>query len=193
MIQNRRPWHGWKVLAVLIEMFGIRKQTTRVRRISGYFEDLIMYRFMFSLIVILILPVRLAGAVTVVQCEDEAGNRTFQTNCPPGSKLIEKLKLQTKTQPTPQAPDIVPTVYVAPKCQACDLVVQFFQTRKIDIEKKNIENNPEVQKELKGIVGNLKVPTIIIGSKVLSDYYPSDLTQALTQAGFPGLDQGKQK
>ena len=117
-----------------------------------------------------LLPLRLAGAVTVVQCEDEAGNRTFQTNCPPGTKVVDKLRLQTKTQPTPKAPDITPTVYTAPNCKACDLVVEYFKTKNIGIDVKSIENNVDVQKELKGIVGNLKVPTIVIGTKVLSDY-----------------------
>lgn len=150
-----------------------------------------MYRLIFAFIVIILFPVWQVSAVTVVECEDEAGNRSFQSDCPPGAKIVEKIKLQTKTQPTPVPPDIVPTVYIAPDCKACDLVLQFFQTRKINIEQKSIENNVDVQKELKGIVGNLKVPTIIIGDKVLSDYYPSDLIRALTEVGFPGLEQAK--
>ena len=152
-----------------------------------------MYRIIFVLFITLLFQVSLAGAVTVVQCEDEAGNRTFQTNCPPGTKVVDKLRLQTKTQPTPKAPDITPTVYTAPNCKACDLVVQYFQKNNIGIEVKSIENNVEVQKELKGIVGNLKVPTTVIGTKVLSDYYPSDLNKALTEVGFPGLEQSAKK
>lgn len=148
-----------------------------------------MYRFIFALIIITLLPIRLSSAVTVVLCEDEAGNRSYQAICPPDMKVVDKKNLQTKTQPTPVPPDIVPTVYIAPNCKACDLVLQFFQTRGINIEQKSIENNPEVQQELKGIVGTLKVPTILIGDKVLSDYYPSDLVRALTAVGFTGVEQ----
>lgn len=62
---------------------------------------------------------------------------------------------------------------------------RFFQTKNITVEQKNIENNVELQNELKGKTGNLKVPTVIIGEVIITDYDEDKLSSALTEAGFP--------
>lgn len=144
-----------------------------------------MYRFIFTLFVINILFIHAASAVTIVQCEDEEGNRSFQAYCPPEMTLVEEKKLQTKTHPTPT---IVPTVYLAPKCPACEAVRKFFKEKEINTVEKNIDANIELQNELKGLVGNLKIPTVVIGDKVMTDYKRAELISALMAIGYTELD-----
>ena len=144
-----------------------------------------MYRSIFAVVLFGFLYVHDSLAVNVVQCEDNAGNKSFRAFCPPDMKQVGKEKLQTKTHP---APNITPTVYMAPKCPACDAVIRYFRAKKISIEQKNIEGNVDLQNELKGIVGNLRIPTIIIGKKVLSDYKPTEIDSALMAVGFTEQD-----
>jgi len=122
-------------------------------------------------------------AVNVYQCEDELGNKSFQAHCPPGTEIVDKKQYGSK----PKQAVITPTVYLISNCPACSAVQEFFQSRQISITEINIENNTELQAELIGIVGSLKVPTIIIGEKILSDYRPDELVDVLTQAGFSGI------
>lgn len=124
-------------------------------------------------------------AVEIVQCEDAAGNKSFRAFCPPDMTQLGEKKVPTKTHPRP---DITPTVYYAAKCPACDAVLKYFQTKKIDVDAKNIDGSVELQDELKGYVGNLKIPTIIIGTKVLTDYRPDQIEKALMDLGFTEQD-----
>ncbi len=135
-------------------------------------------------LLIFLLPITSnVHAVKIYECEDQQGQKTFEAHCPPGTiKLQEK---DFKTNNKGQHPAITPTVFVIPNCAACDAVSRFFQTKNITIEQKNIENNVELQNELKGKTGNLKVPTVIIGEVIITDYDEDKLSSALTEAGFP--------
>jgi glutaredoxin len=144
-----------------------------------------MYRCIISVILFNFLYLHNSLAVEVVQCEDAEGNRSFRAYCPPDMTLVGEKKVPTKTHPRP---DITPTVYYASKCPACDAVMKYFQSKKIDIEGKNIDGNQELQDELRGFAGNLKIPTIIIGTRVLSDYKPAEIDSALMDVGFTEQD-----
>ena len=144
-----------------------------------------MYKFTITAIVFSFLCIHNSLAVEIVQCEDAEGNKSFRSFCPPDMSQVGEKKVPTKTHPRP---NITPTVYYAAKCPACDAVIKYFQTKKINIDEKNIDGNAELQNELKEYVGNLKIPTIIIGSKVLTDYRPADLDKALMDIGFTKQD-----
>ncbi|MFQ5660919.1 MAG: glutaredoxin domain-containing protein [Gammaproteobacteria bacterium] len=132
---------------------------------------------------ILLLQVSLtANAVKIYQCEDEQGQVSFEAHCPPGTTQLEEKNFKTRPQPA----KIVPTVYFTSNCPACDAVSKLFQAQGITVEKKNIENNVDLQNELKEKTGNLKVPTVIIGGKIITDYDQNKLTKALAEAGLAG-------
>jgi glutaredoxin len=126
-----------------------------------------------------------ASAVTIVECEDADGNRSFKEFCPPEESTLNEKKVITRYSPLP---DITPTVYRAPDCRACDAVKEYFNARNISIVEKNIDGDDTLQNELKGIAGTLKIPTILIEGRVMSDYKPAVLTELLLEIGFTTED-----
>jgi glutaredoxin len=138
---------------------------------------------------------QISAAVKVVECEDEQGNRSFQSACPPGSILVDEKKIPTGDIPPPPlvrksetdesgGANINATLYYIPECGPCDEVREFFQLRQVSITEKNVNENIEVQNELKELRGSLKVPATVIGEKVITGYNRSELIAALEAAGY---------
>lgn len=144
-----------------------------------------MYRSIFTVFLFGFLYVNNSFAVDIAKCEDQSGEESYRDYCPPDMKQVGEKKIPTKKH---TRPNITPTVYMAPKDAACDAVLRFFRSKKIAVDEKNIDGNLELQNELKGLVGDLKIPTIIIGSKVLTDYKPDELTSTLMELGFTDDD-----
>ena len=76
---------------------------------------------------ILFLPL-LASALTVVECVDADGTTSFRDSCPPGVEVkgTKELPGKRKDDIPPSVADVAkdnPVVlFVAPNCNACDLV-----------------------------------------------------------------------
>ncbi len=147
-----------------------------------------------TIVTLSLMSFQSAAAVKVVECEDEQGNRTFQSACPPGSIMVDEKKIPTgDTAPAPAkgksagaagSANISATLYFIPECNPCDEVREFFQLRKISLTEKNVNESREVQKELKELRGSLKVPATVIGEKVVTGYNRSELMAALEAAGY---------
>ncbi len=148
-----------------------------------------------SLSILSLVCMQTSAAVKVVECEDEQGSRSFQSACPPGSILIDEKKIPTGDKPPPPlareseadeagSANINATLYYIPECGPCDEVREFFQLRQISITEKNVNDNVEVQNELKELRGSLKVPATVIGEKVITGYNRSELIAALETAGY---------
>ena len=145
---------------------------------------------------------QIAAAVKVVECEDEQGNRTFESTCPPGTTLVDEKRIPTGDK-APAGEDasagtatgvaVNATLYSIPECGPCDEVREFFQLRKIPITEKNVNENLEVQNELKELRGSLKVPATVIGEKVITGYNRSELLAALEAAGYQEGSKIKQQ
>ena len=133
-----------------------------------------------------------AVALTVVECVDQDGNSSFRDSCPPEMTL--KSKRELRGEPEPEAPpsteeiarDNPVTLFVAPNCNACDLVRNLLETRGIPFAEKDASEDPQVQAELSTITeGPLVVPTVTIGEIKLTDYNKTEIESALSRAGFP--------
>ena len=122
-------------------------------------------------------------AVTIVECEDQAGERSFHEVCPPETTMVQQKDYQTAI-PGPKQPDITALIYLAPECPACEAYRAFFAKYGIKTNEKNIVDNQELQTELTNIAGDLKIPTVIIGETVLSDYKENQLIIVLERLGF---------
>jgi len=142
-----------------------------------------MNKTIYLLFLVCLLVSQPSIAVTIVECEDDEGNRSFQAHCPPDQTEVQKKKLSTSI-PGPIQPDITPVMYMVENCRACDAVRKFFSGQDIGILEKNIDDNQDLQNELKGLVGDLKIPTIIIEDQILTDYKRDQLVSVLEEAGF---------
>lgn len=129
---------------------------------------------------------------------DRSGNVSYHDQLPPeGSgyrveeKPIstgEKLK-KKKNDPNAKAAEKFPVVlYIATKCDSCDLARAYLDKRKVPYTEKNVEGDLKLQEELKKKVGALTVPTIIVGEKVMRGYLESLLEGELDAAGYARLE-----
>ena len=133
----------------------------------------------------------LANATEIHKCEDQQGNVTFEKVCPPGSKSLSS-KNYSGNQPQADDVEALPTLvfYSITKCDVCDDLRDFLSKQSINAMEKNIENDGALQQELKGKTGgDLRVPVLIIGEKVLPGYNEEQLRTELTQAGFNVADE----
>lgn len=127
-------------------------------------------------------------AVTIVECEDSQGERTFQASCPPGTTQVDAREIRTGSATgTDQSGDNVTinaTVYVVPECDPCETVREFLQMRNIAVTVKDASTEQVVQEELEALIGTLQAPVTVIGDSTIRGFNRSELTAALTAAGY---------
>lgn len=130
------------------------------------------------------------AAVTVVECVDAAGNSSFRDKCPPGTtKKGEKRLRGVSSDDAPSVEEIAEenpiTLYTVPDCDACDLVRNVLSSRGLPFTEKDVQDNAEMQEELKGVTGGLTVPAMVVGENVSTGYSRSAIETALRSAGYP--------
>jgi glutaredoxin len=140
--------------------------------------------------VVLALP---AQAGKMYKWTDKAGNVSYQSYPPPADAgQVEEKEFGGRSQSAGNAaiPQEVlekyPVIlYSVPKCSACDMARAYLKKRGIPITEKSVGDDIAAQKEMKDKVGELTVPTITVGSKVMKGYLESILEGELDQAGYP--------
>lgn len=136
------------------------------------------------------LTVSVEAAVTVIECVDPSGNSSFADKCPPGTTKKGEVKIRGFGGSDEASLDEIAaanpiTFYSVPDCDACDLVRNLLNTRNLPFTEKNVQDNAEMQEELKAVTGRLTVPTTKIGSNISTGYSRSAIDNALEQAGYP--------
>ena len=130
-----------------------------------------------------------ANAVTVYQCENESGERTFQDRCPPGTTPVMETRYGAPA-PAASAAAAEPgeaepaLLYVVPNCDSCEQVREFLQFRNVTFTEVDVADNVEMQEQLKQQAGQLRVPAIVIGGRAVVGYDRSALNAALAGAGY---------
>lgn len=137
-----------------------------------------------SMTLVLALAAAPAWAVSVYQCEDDKGNRTFESHCPPGTKPVNQKDYSPDGGPVPDNPRAVVTVYLVPNCDSCDQVKEFLSVRNIRPVEKNVASDVKLQEELKARAGDLRVPVTIVGDKVVNGYNRAELLAAVEAGGY---------
>lgn len=125
-------------------------------------------------------------AVTIVECENNQGERSFQTTCPPGTTQIDVRQINTGSQPSTSddSETITSTLYTVPGCVICGDVQEFLETRNVIVTVKDASNEQVIQDELRELTGELRVPVVTIGDKILKGYNRAELTTALESMGY---------
>ena len=141
-----------------------------------YFIQLLFSLALFSLL----NPV---FAVNIFECEDAMGNITFQDRCPPGTTPVNEKNYSTTTSSDTGATIAPMTLYLVPGCDTCDQLKEFLNVRNLRYSEKDVSDDIDLQNELKDVAGELQVPALVVGSKVLTGYNRSALLQSLTESG----------
>jgi glutaredoxin len=126
-------------------------------------------------------------AVTVLQCEDEHGNRSFESACPPGTKEVGARDYPGVAAPAAaeeeeEAPPEI-TLYLVPECEACTQIREFLDLRQLPYTVKDVKDDAVLQQELKKRSGELRAPTVMVGEKAVVGYNRTALIATLQEAG----------
>lgn len=129
---------------------------------------------------------------------DERGNVSYQDRPPPeGQGRVEEKNVREGTgtaSADPAAAEAAAkapvTLYMIPKCSPCDAARAYLKKRKVPFSEVNVsEKNPQGQEAMRKKVGELSVPTLTVGSKVMQGYVESLLSGELDQAGYPQVEE----
>lgn len=121
---------------------------------------------------------------------DPDGNLVYTDRPPPaGTPVLEAYERQTAVDPRQAAleqalADNPVVLYTVPVCDACDLVRNLLDKQGIPYTEKNAEGDVEVQQEIKDMAGQLAVPVLGIGSKVITGYVGTLIRSELAEAGY---------
>ena len=150
-----------------------------------------MKRIYFVLAMALLLGAQPAMATKLYKWVDEYGNVTYKDTPP----VDESIKYKEEDisggnssggSAADEAAEKYPVVlYSTPSCSACNSARAYLQSRGIPFQDKNVEGDGKLQQELKQKAGEISVPTILIGSKVMRGYVQSLLEGELDAAGYP--------
>lgn len=128
---------------------------------------------------------------------DERGNISYQDRPPPaGQGRVEEKNVRDGSGAASAEPGVAEaaakapvTLYMIPKCSPCEAARAYLKKRKVPFAEVNVsEKNPQGQEAMRKKVGELSVPTITVGGKVMQGYVESLLSGELDQAGYPALE-----
>jgi glutaredoxin len=134
-----------------------------------------------------------AAADNLYRWVDETGRVHYSDQPPPprAKNAIQKnyrgSVIETgETYGLRQAKERFPvTLYTSSCGPACEMGQQLLDKRGIPYATKDVENNVENQKALRELTGNLKIPTLVIGSQKLTGFEDGQWNNALDAAGYP--------
>ncbi len=136
----------------------------------------------------------LSHAGKLYKWEDPDGNVTYQDQPPPGEATVIQDDTLDATSPASgaaansaqqSAAEANPvTLYSVPICNTCDLVRMVLELNKVPFQEKNADRSQEVQQELEAKAGQLTVPILVIGEKVLTGFNRPEIMQELQIAGY---------
>jgi glutaredoxin len=148
-----------------------------------------------TLILLLALLVTLpVQAAKLYKWVDDRGNVTYLDRPPPeGVGKVEEREMKLGNEfasdnpATAEAAAKFPvTLYMVPRCSSCDAARQYLRNRKVPFKEIDVsEKNQKAQEDMRKNVGDLAVPTLSIGSKVMKGYIESLLEGELDTAGYP--------
>ena len=134
-------------------------------------------------------------AVSIVECEDQEGNRSFQKSCPPGYTELNRKRFYVKGAPGDR-PTGEPaalgagqsaTLYMIPACDTCEEAREFLEANGVAVTEIDVSNDSAVQAEFEALAGELKVPVTVIDGQLIRGYSRAEFRAALA-AGAPGPD-----
>lgn len=137
-----------------------------------------------GIFLLLMAYMQTAAAVTVVVCEDSQRERTYQTKCPPGTTQINQKDYST-TGPAGTTPAEQPALilYRVLDCPTCDQVKEFLTVKNLQFTETDISMSIEMQDKVKQLAGELQVPVLTVGDKVIIGYNRPAMIQTLTESG----------
>ena len=150
---------------------------------------------MMKWIVLLALTLGMMGpttarAVVIAECRDGSGLTFFADRCPPGvsqtgSRTLGAQRADPKTSELTRASAEAPvSLYRVKDCNACELAGLALRERAVPFTEIDVEAEPEGLAQLKARTGAARVPTVVVGKRVIPGLDLPALDAALVEAGY---------
>jgi glutaredoxin len=147
-----------------------------------------MNRIAFFTLAGMLLASAAAPASQLYRWVDEDGNITYQDRPPPdAASRVEKRDLGERAPAAngePGGSKTSVTLYVVPECVSCDYVRSLLEKREVPFKEINVGSDVVAQEALRKRAGDLSVPAVAIGSRIVKGYVEPILKSELDQAGF---------
>ena len=153
-----------------------------------------MARHSVVAILVAALTVSPAFAGKLYKWVDDAGNVSYQDRPPPeGRGRVEEKEVRVRGAAgsgDPAAAEAAAkspvTLYMVPGCSSCDAARAHLKKRGVPFSEVNVSaSNVDAQQEMKKKVGDIAVPTLTVGGKIMKGYLESLLDGELDAAGYP--------
>jgi glutaredoxin len=147
----------------------------------------------FVVLTLSLLAALPAAADSLYRWVDETG-RVHYSDQPPPPKTKNAIQKSYKgsviesgdSYGLRQAKERFPVILYTSSCgPACEMGQQLLDKRGIPYSTKDVENNADTQKALRELTGNLRIPTLVVGSQKLTGFEDSQWNSALDAAGYP--------
>lgn len=136
-----------------------------------------------------------ANAQKLYKWVDDEGNVTYQDQPPPGVEPEvyaedEQLIADQEEANNPEllaASNYPVKLYSVKICDACDLVRNLLKKNDVPFSEADVSASAEIQDELMQVAGQLSVPVLTIGPKMVYGYSSAAIKEELLNAGY-GMD-----
>jgi len=125
-----------------------------------------------------------ASAQKLYKWVDQQGNVTYQDQPPPKDANVLGEYLTPSGEGGEQTGTAPVTLYSVANCDACDLVRLLLQKNSVPFEEKNPSQDTAAANELKEKSGQVSVPSLTIGEKLLMGYNSLAIRDELKAAGY---------
>ena len=136
------------------------------------------------------LAIAPASAQKLYKWVDEQGNVTYQDQPPPGeARKVDEYTAPIEESGTQSGAPV--TLYSLPTCDACDLVRLLLQKNSVPFTEKNPSEDQAAAAELREKSGQLSVPSLTVGDKLLMGYNSLAIRDELKDAGYTLQDEAQ--
>lgn len=142
-----------------------------------------LYGASFLLVLAAGLVVAPVSAQKLYKWVDEQGNVTYQDQPPPENARVLSEYAAPGEESNERSGALV-TLYSVPQCDACDLVRLLLQKNSVPYTEKNPSSDAAAADELKQKSGQLSVPSLTVGDKLLMGYNSLAIRDELKNAGY---------
>ena len=132
-----------------------------------------------------------AQAARLYKWVDEDGRVSYHDRPPPeGSAYkVERKEFKSKKRDTSSPYDVAVrdhpvALYSSNRCAPCDMARSYLEKRNVPFTEKNVQLDDRFMKELVKLSGNVEVPVIAIGSRIVKGFSQEWLDSELSQAGY---------